>query len=738
MPQSLESAIRSLLRPARRGPAGPLGTLPPIGPSFGAADWTPTTFPRPGGGGAVVEAALRIEPGLLSFGGATPTLPLSIYTTDELAAWLAGTGVAIPGAAPARSTLLVGRLLAAPELTPPLDWPDDPPVASVLDGAYESALYASTATLAVVLGGGYMGYYLGAPAGAHTGEARAWAEACLATGRALSARVPAGCSTAPGALGMIWSPDGVPWAVSVGESGALAWRMAVSELTAPLLEWVRDGDLTDLAAHLAMLYVRADLAPLETYGQDDVVELVTEAAMAAAYADGGPLVMAGWVWPQQSVVTGGPVQCASVLGGVFDAEQVSQGFQTRVCTIAITWSDAAPGGALTVGSLDRWRPYWSAHKMWVGSPDNLALLRGGRIYPGQGGCGTSGPVTCWYTDAGALQVWRYFSPEMTSGGTVRDTVAGVSVGGTAENLFTTGNYARSVVGSGTWTKITGGFGVAEPAPIYTGSGAYTTRTLQRTLGGWDNGYRWAGDVSGRAGRWDSMVGGQNSWAQVGPDGGAYLYPYPNDPPIPGGWGGKMAKWYVKSAAAQLKISTDNVTNGGGGQICVYLDGCPDAIWSASVRTADREWGTRDATWSRAIYGGARMDIVDYYTDATIVSGLLLAPSIMQICWSGETNFCLGGARSADPAAQPFDRSGVVEARAALSLSGVEVATSTDWSPWAGALSGDGTQECQAALWALVSARPSRGWEGYPGADWESDCGLLLPAAWPNAQSWAGG
>lgn len=43
----IEVAIRSLLAPRRRGPAGPLEDLGPLGAVHGVADWTPTTYPPP-------------------------------------------------------------------------------------------------------------------------------------------------------------------------------------------------------------------------------------------------------------------------------------------------------------------------------------------------------------------------------------------------------------------------------------------------------------------------------------------------------------------------------------------------------------------------------------------------------------------------------------------------------------------------------------------------------------------
>ena len=733
MPQSLESAIRSLLRPARRGPAGPLGTLPPIGPSFGAADWTPTTFPRPGGGGAVVEAALRIEPGLLSFGGATPTLPLSIYTTDELAAWLAGTGVAIPGAAPARSTLLVGRLLAAPELTPPLDWPDDPPVASVLDGAYESALYASTATLAVVLGGGYMGYYLGAPAGAHTGEARAWAEACLATGRALSARVPAGCSTAPGALGMIWSPDGVPWAVSVGESGALAWRMAVSELTAPLLEWVRDGDLTDLAAHLAMLYVRADLAPLETYGQDDVVELVTEAAMAAAYADGGPLVMAGWVWPAQSIVTGGAVECSVVVGGTIDTGQFQEAFRTRRCTLSVTWSEGAPVGALSTSAAEVFRPYWGYHTFRYGDPGGLALLRNGRIWPGSDGCSASAPVVCWY-EGDTLQTLRYYRASTITGGT-ETTGGGVGLGcsrDATERIYSSG-----------LSRVYGGYGIEGiPEPIVSGSGTITTLSLTQSAGG---AWNWEGGSSqDNVWRWERATAGYNRTSfcnQVYYPGGSLMAECPACAP-----NGCASACRTKSGLATATTEVVTFASASGCNLVVYLSGAPECLWTITGGLAGRRQ-TSGSTATKMLRTNAEMLTMDYYSwnyHKNDPSYWKIKCTITEdVSPIGHTNpvgmqseYYVKPWPTTDTTHTPTDASTYVDVTCQGRIAGHVVDAGT-WEDWDSLPGDDGGELPSLRIGALVSARPSRGWKAYDTGPWESDCGVL-PAAWPNAQSWAGG
>lgn len=262
---SFSHEIRSLLRPRRRLGLNPPFARAPIPEAIGISEWH-----RDGDGVSFtpwVLDLLRLEPGALCFSAPIAFLefPMPPVRPGWLANWLSGAGVPIPGGE--GSTLVAGELIASRDVPPVLAW-----TMPYVDGL----VYSTLAKLGPLLDGAALPT-LKYPAHRYTGGGRAYQEALLAAGFDIEDRLPQYCSHLPGIFSVMWQPAAGgnlrrPWAVNISTDGLSMWRMAVSDRTQPIFEWVESGAWTGHAAHLGMLFVLADLAPVG----DQVVVLASD------------------------------------------------------------------------------------------------------------------------------------------------------------------------------------------------------------------------------------------------------------------------------------------------------------------------------------------------------------------------------------------------------------------------------------------------------------------------------
>lgn len=424
-----------------------------------------------------------------------------------------------------------------------------------------------------------------------------------------------------------------------------------------------------------------------------------------AEGDAGPL-QRGWVWDATGAAA------AIVTHRTYNPGLVSQGGESALSTVAIAWADGVPSATIAVGMWDRSRPYWTSHKFWFGEPDDLALLRHGQIWAGNSDCAASAPIVCWY-EGSTLRVWRYFKAVVSSGG---DEM----IGTTNQNMPTCGDYAYYRTSSGTWTRITGGYGLVEPTPMISGSGAYTEKTLTRTAGAWDDGYTGGSDWNARAQNWDIIIGLQNSSANACACGVCYPNPETWD------WGGtpKKAKWYRQSAAGTLVVDSATATNATGGQIAVYLVDSPESIWSVGGVKFGRKQSSGKKTWQKTINYAGRMDLVDYYTGATLSSSVLWSKAIMYVCYYGDSPHCLGQLNYTQGAA--YDLSNVWEGSSVARIGGVEYQAG-DWGDW-DHLDANGLEgPYQIGVTAMLSADGAAVYVTHQGADPQVTVGVASAA-----------
>jgi len=734
----LRREIESLLRGHWRGPlpaglprAAVLGSRNTVVPQVGAAVLLSPPLP-------VAASGLRIEPGLMCLSGTRADIvyPFRLEMPSWLSAWAGGGGINVPESVPPRTTLLLGELASAPDLVPPFDWPDG--------SDWSGRLYASAAALDAALRPDIPAAWIATPAGPYTGWARLAAEACLASGRALGAWLPALCTSAPGALGMAWStPDPetgllTGWVLDVDGSGVWGWRMVHDPLTEPLLRALAAGSLIGDAAHLAWLYVVSGLTPAGGRNASPAV-ILDDVEMAPAYADGGHLHMAGWVWPDYDA---GVHACATVAGGVFDVGLTSQGYESRLYRIDFTAVGVAvPTAILSAGSLARWRPWWAYHKMWCGEASDLYLLRHGQISTGSDGCDAEADVCCVWEGA-TLRRWKYFRGESVPTATWEsDTL------------------------SGSWAIMRGGYGWTTPPDRLVGSGTRTNKGV--TVGGdgelqqiarqklqaddtcctgdCRERYSSSGYADSQKAIWDAaMAGGTDNTALD-----VFRSVYPETMPAYANrvWGAPMPAKYPYSnpwwlfimmgayASVESRKTVSTIASAAYGQICVYLHDTPDAIWDGRG-TQTVTTGAQRSTWTRNVLRVVRSDIercdwdygwgpqyweTDTYQRVNGVQNAQITPGYAE---SGTANSTTSGATSEGDWAMSLRVGG----------RDIDAGDAGDWQ----ALDANGLlPPYQVAVGALVSARGSAAWRATPGGAWDSNTGL--PAQLLSiAQTFAGG
>lgn len=724
----LAAAIESLLRGNWRVPLGPghardpvLGALSIVRPTGEQVLLSPDQWPG--------ATALRMEPGLLCLPSVRADIvyPLLLERPTWLASWAAGTGAAIPDADPARTTLLLGELATTPDLVPPYDWPD---------GAdYEGLLYSSAEAMQRVLDTSVAATRVSYPATPGTGWEQLWREACLASGRLFSDRVPPGCTTAPGAVGLVWSsvdPEtGVPtaWAIDVDSVGLWAWEMECSTLTLPTLVALAAGDYIGDAAHMAWLYVLADLVPVG--GQDAEPQIVLDqAGMAAAYAAGGPLFMRGWHWHPYSA--GGLPAAKCINGDVWQPGQSGQGFATQEVGLSITPAHAGGTCTATVsaGSVAYWRPYWGYHRLHVGDDmSDLWLVRGGALYPmddgaqGQAGCSDSAPVLGWYTTAGVWETLKYYKYRVTNDATAGDYTGDPTCTGSVTRVVTAASFSR-------WH---GGYGIVEPDPTLAGSGTREVYVGTITLSGTGNWGSW--NPGNAPGFW---VSGE----AFGGCGATYLDVV--IPPVPSGciaWSGHH-ELRNHTALASVSYTYDTFTNAAAVSVWAYARNRPSAIWHRRATTTT-SWGRQRDVYERStLYQQDERYIrtfgcPDGYNIVEASSAVVSGYPKHGLGHFGSSNgLDLLNQSSTRISRVQTGGGGEFEPLAWCRIAGIEYPGDAAVSGWGPLWSGNGAEPVSLVVDALVSARGSKIYRPTPGEEWESNAGIP-PSVAAAAHSWAG-
>lgn len=660
---------------------------------------------------------LRIEPGLFCLPPVRDDIvyPWTPARPDWLETWAAGPGVAIPGSS--RTTVLLGNLTGNGAMLPPYDWPD---------GAdYQGRLYPNASALAKVLNTAQPATRVRYPATAYSGWAQLWVEACLASGRLLSDRVPPDCTTAPGALGLIWSAadseTGLPtaWAIDLDARGLWAWEMECPGVAQEVLASLAAGDYTGDAAHLGWLYVLADLRPVG--GQDaEPVIVLSDADLADAYADGGPLLMAGWLWGPYS--TAAASECRSVHGDVWLPGQAGQGFQSREVRVVVSCAAGAePTATVTAEDLAYWRPEWGYDWILVGAPDALSPVRGATIYPGQDGCSASAPMWGLWTETGTWEVWRYYRPTYT-GGTAASTpwVPSCSTHNSAEE------HSSDI------QIRTGGAGREPPPGARIGTGTTTTRTADISVGDFN-------EWHSRTSMWLYGVVTAAYWC--GCDWSTST-PAPPMPPAPyEDRGEDSPQTRENGGIATGTAKVEYITNGGAVTTTIYDPSQPAAVWQKRVETADalrtNTVGTTKWVGHEQQNRRTRLGFHGYSTPAWInVKGEPCGGQMAHPWYSASSVNGITGGGAVTVSNTTVDIAGVINQTATLYFSGSAISGDPTADGWSSAAQG-GTGPWQAAVAAMQSARGSAIYRAEPGGDWQSDCGISAGDA-AAAHTWAGG
>ena len=446
----LRRAIESLLRPMPRELRGLLGDPRP-------------RSPIPGGRTVAVSSereqapeqetdVLWMEHGLMTVDFADLiAMPSStgslVHLSGSLAAYYAASGTDIPLSVPPRTRHCFGGAVSDPGLSPETDWPDGPP--AVTTGTHPGLAGLGASALSYfVQPNPFGGYQQRTHPHRYTGPARKLMEALLGAGRTIQA--PSGWGTEPGQLGLTQDPEtGAWWLWQCGAGGPWAHAMQPTTVTEDMSDWLSNDLVSGMDADLMTAYVLAGLEPVGT-----PIELIPAQEMAdGPYNHGATPIQAGWVW-----------SASGLLGAIVTeyTDGAGTGDQASVSTLAelsIEFAGGVPSATLSGGGWSKFRPYWAHHKFWYGVPSAMNLLRHAQIWPGNDDCDGSAPVVCWY-EGESLKVWKYFR-------CVIDTV----------------NTFDGDVLTGSWSTISGGFGLEEPPAELSGSGTRSSQDWSAQYGG---------------------------------------------------------------------------------------------------------------------------------------------------------------------------------------------------------------------------------------------------------------
>lgn len=332
--ESLRLAIERLLIPYVRGL---LADRIPREPVLGALTVAKPIYREP------LESSLLelyIESGFLAW-GATPTFPLTVYSTSALKTYLDGTGTEVSegvsqwliGKAQSHSCGTGGAIYYDFPATKPSPIPEGTPLYPPLhepDGSYASQIYQSAEP--------------SVPVGVWTGEGRRLYQALLAAGRTWADVLPSGWVADPESMGAWRDPLGGWWVYRCTSSGLVCGQLALpSALTC-------DGTIP------AGVSTPLEKALLEAFRlgravrPSAVLTLLDSDDMYPCYSSGAAPLYHGWHGLYQPAVDD-PAGCVMVATRYVSGTTT---WYSRSCAIGISWADGVPSATLVVSADLSW------------------------------------------------------------------------------------------------------------------------------------------------------------------------------------------------------------------------------------------------------------------------------------------------------------------------------------------------------------------------------------------------